>query len=1064
MKNLIHTLATFILAAACVVITAGAAYSQTAKTTDVPHVISYQGMLTDNAGAPIADGAYTVTVRLYSDAAGTQKVYEDAFTAQTLNGVFSIQLGSGATALPIAAMSAPLWLGVQPAGGDEMRPLSPMTASPYALGIPNGSVTAEKMGTPYVSGIYVNGELATGNNGALNIMGANGALQFDATTNTLTLGATTASGIVGDGKGGGDKIQFTGNLSYNPPLYIATPGGPSTIDFGEQAGTGPASGDILIGQGTSSDPVFETKATIDNSTGNFSTQGYINTTNTTFYYEIGGNTVLQNPGTENIYAGVLSGYSSSGSRNTGIGYSALYSTTSAGNDNTAVGETALENNNAGYQNTAIGWAAIWNASGGNNNTATGYTALAEETGGFNTGIGANVMAGASTSGWSNTAAGSNALYAVTTGYKNTAVGDSALAKITTGHGNTAVGYGADAGSNSLTNATAIGNGAIVNASNSMQLGSTAVTSVATAGTLQTGETSASTAGSLIFNDGTASGYTTTFTIGSQSGNIAYTLPVSAGAGVVGYALTYGASGALAWTNIPGVGGAVTTDATLQGNGVIGNPLEIALGNTNTWTATQTFPTTAAQGNALANSLNNLTSTTISPADLTAGSSNTFLTTNNSGVIGFNALDVDGTTLQGDGSHTALAINLGHANTWTTTQTFPTTAAQGNALANSLNNLTSTTISPADLTAGSSNTFLTTNNSGVVGFNALDVDGTTLQGDGSHTALAINLAHSNTWTAKQIFAPSSTSVTGVVVEQASSGTVDIFDVTSNGASTTYLDVDNSGNVNINTNSANTTTIGETGANASSTVINIGNTGNLTLGNAHTGSAAYLLALDGSNNVIYTTTAAGGGIATLSVNAPVTSTGGVNPTLGLGVVGVANGGTGQSTLGANGVLIGEGTNPVDVTGAGTSGQALISNGAGNDPTFQSYTQTMYSPGCPSSIATPNIEYVSLTNNGSFINGDVAGDGYRTVMPTSGTMKNLYIVCANAPGVGKTYTFTIYKNGIAQSVSASVTGTGKTGSDVTHSFTFSAADEISIQITVPGGAANLSSWDGGVQAITP
>jgi len=201
MKNLKQTIATFIFAAACVVITAGAAYSQTTTTTaDVPHVISYQGMLTNNSGAPIADGAYNVTVRLYSDAAGAQKVYEDAFTAQTLNGVFSIQLGSGATALPLTAMNAPLWLGVQPAGGEEMRPLSPMTASPYALGIPNGSVTAPKMGTPYVSAIYVNGELATANGGALNIMGSNGALDFDPTTNTLTLGAATTSGITGDGK------------------------------------------------------------------------------------------------------------------------------------------------------------------------------------------------------------------------------------------------------------------------------------------------------------------------------------------------------------------------------------------------------------------------------------------------------------------------------------------------------------------------------------------------------------------------------------------------------------------------------------------------------------------------------------------------------------------------------------------------------------------------------------------------------------------------------------------------------------------------------------------------
>ena len=51
-----------------------------------------------------------------------------------------------------------------------------------------------------------------------------------------------------------------------------------------------------------------------------------------------------------------------------------------------------------------------------------------------------------------------------------------------------------------------------------------------------------------------------------------------------------------------------------------------------------------------------------------------------------------------------------------------------------------------------------------------------------------------------------------------------------------------------------------------------------------------------------------------------------------VSVADGGTGVSTLGDAGVLIGNGTGAVAVTSAGTSGQVLTSNGAGVDPTFQ------------------------------------------------------------------------------------------------------------------------------------
>ena len=69
--------------------------------------------------------------------------------------------------------------------------------------------------------------------------------------------------------------------------------------------------------------------------------------------------------------------------------------------------------------------------------------------------------------------------------------------------------------------------------------------------------------------------------------------------------------------------------------------------------------------------------------------------------------------------------------------------------------------------------------------------------------------------------------------------------------------------------------------------------------------------------------------------------VTPALGTPASGVltnmtglptAGGGTGVATLGDAGVLIGNGTGAVQVTGAGTSGQVLTSNGAGVDPTFK------------------------------------------------------------------------------------------------------------------------------------
>lgn len=55
-------------------------------------------------------------------------------------------------------------------------------------------------------------------------------------------------------------------------------------------------------------------------------------------------------------------------------------------------------------------------------------------------------------------------------------------------------------------------------------------------------------------------------------------------------------------------------------------------------------------------------------------------------------------------------------------------------------------------------------------------------------------------------------------------------------------------------------------------------------------------------------------------------------------VNKGGTGAATFTDGGVLVGNGTNAVQATSAGTSGQVLTSNGTGVDPTFQAAPVTL------------------------------------------------------------------------------------------------------------------------------
>lgn len=71
---------------------------------------------------------------------------------------------------------------------------------------------------------------------------------------------------------------------------------------------------------------------------------------------------------------------------------------------------------------------------------------------------------------------------------------------------------------------------------------------------------------------------------------------------------------------------------------------------------------------------------------------------------------------------------------------------------------------------------------------------------------------------------------------------------------------------------------------------------------------------------------------------------------------------------------------------------------------------------------------------------------VMPAAGTLDQMYIR-GTAPGTGTSFALTVFKNGVSTGITATLSGTNVTATDLSHSVAFAAGDLITIQ-SVPSG----------------
>jgi trimeric autotransporter adhesin len=111
------------------------------SSAQIPHTISYQGILTDNKGNPVPDGNVSLIFRLYDASEGGDTLWQERQQVAVSKGIFNVVLGS------VETLSLPFdqqyWLGITTDGNEELTPRIALTASPYSLNSANSNADPE---------------------------------------------------------------------------------------------------------------------------------------------------------------------------------------------------------------------------------------------------------------------------------------------------------------------------------------------------------------------------------------------------------------------------------------------------------------------------------------------------------------------------------------------------------------------------------------------------------------------------------------------------------------------------------------------------------------------------------------------------------------------------------------------------------------------------------------------------------------------------------------------------------------------------------------------------------
>ncbi|HRH99647.1 MAG TPA: tail fiber domain-containing protein [Saprospiraceae bacterium] len=176
----------------------------------IPRLISYQGVLTDQQGSFIPDGTHSLTLKIYENLSGGNPIYIETQNTLVTKGLFNISIGA-INPIPLTInFDKPYFLGVSVDFGAEMSPRTVLTSVPYSLRAEKANI-AESL-APGASGVVTSINSTQGN---INIVGGGGTT-VNQNGNTITI---SSSG------GGGQGIQ--GIQNSDGILSIQNANGPT---------------------------------------------------------------------------------------------------------------------------------------------------------------------------------------------------------------------------------------------------------------------------------------------------------------------------------------------------------------------------------------------------------------------------------------------------------------------------------------------------------------------------------------------------------------------------------------------------------------------------------------------------------------------------------------------------------------------------------------------------------------------------------------------------------------------------------------------------------------------